>query len=108
MLIAAPSDAARPTNRAACEPARKAAAKIGASVEMVPSIRPIRDGWMKRKICPRSPCRLHRSTRSVAVRETAIDRSLRIASTDVAATNSGTPIVVSIALRTAGASCVQG
>ena len=44
MLIPAPSAAARPTNSAACEPARKAVAKIGASVETVPSISPIRAG----------------------------------------------------------------
>ena len=44
MLIPAPSDAARPTRSAACGPARNAVAKIGASVETVPSIRPISAG----------------------------------------------------------------
>ena len=42
--IAAPSAAARPTSSAAREPATYAAAKIGASVETVPSIRPMRPG----------------------------------------------------------------
>src|SRR5712691_4181754 len=87
MLIAAPSDAARPTRRAPCEPTRKAAAKIGASVEMVPSIRPMRDGWTKHRIWLRSPCLRHR-----------VSRLLRIASADVAR-DTGIPIVVSIALR---------
>jgi hypothetical protein len=45
MLMAAPSAAANPTSRAVRVPATKAAAKIGASVETVPSIRPIRPGW---------------------------------------------------------------
>jgi hypothetical protein len=44
MLIAAPSAAARPTSSAARGPAMKAVAKIGARVETVPSIRPIRAG----------------------------------------------------------------
>ena len=43
--IAAPRAAARPTSRAAREPLTYAAAKIGASVEIVPSIRPMRPGW---------------------------------------------------------------
>ena len=46
MLIPAPTAVARPTNRAACEPDRSAAAKIGASVESVPSISPTSPGWM--------------------------------------------------------------
>jgi hypothetical protein len=45
MLIAAPSAAARPTSSAAFEPAMYAVAKIGASVEIVPSMRPISAGW---------------------------------------------------------------
>ena len=45
MLMPAPSAVARPTNRAACDPESRAAAKIGASVESVPSIRPTRPGW---------------------------------------------------------------
>src|SRR3954454_12662523 len=45
--IAAPSALARPTSSAAREPARKAAAKIGASVEIVPSMRPISPGWTR-------------------------------------------------------------
>ena len=40
MLMPAPSAVASPTNNAACEPDSRAAAKIGASVESVPSIRP--------------------------------------------------------------------
>jgi hypothetical protein len=44
--IAAPRAAARPTKSAAWEPERNAAAKIGASVETVPSIRPMSPGWM--------------------------------------------------------------
>src|ERR1035441_9849051 len=45
MLIPAPTAVARPTNRAACEPESSAAAKIGARVESVPSIRPTSPGW---------------------------------------------------------------
>ena len=44
MLIPAPKEAARPTKNAACAPARNAVAKIGASVETVPSISPISAG----------------------------------------------------------------
>ena len=46
MLMPAPTAVARPTNSAACEPDRSAAAKIGASVDSVPSIRPTSPGWM--------------------------------------------------------------
>jgi len=44
MLIPAPSAVARPTNSAVCEPDRYALAKIGASVETVPSISPTSAG----------------------------------------------------------------
>ncbi len=44
MLMPAPSAVASPTNSAACEPESSAAAKIGASVESVPSIRPTSPG----------------------------------------------------------------
>ncbi len=47
MLMPAPSAAASPTKSAACVPARKAVAKIGARVETVPSINPIRAGWTR-------------------------------------------------------------
>ena len=45
MLIPAPTAVARPTKRAACDPDSRAAAKIGASVDNVPSISPTRPGW---------------------------------------------------------------
>ena len=44
MLMPAPTAVARPTNKAACDPERSAAAKIGASVERVPSIKPTSPG----------------------------------------------------------------
>ena len=44
MLIPAPSAVARPTNSAAWEPDSSAAAKIGASVDSVPSISPTSPG----------------------------------------------------------------
>jgi hypothetical protein len=62
MLIAAPSAAARPTSRAARDPATYADAKIGASVEIVPSMSPIRPGC--------TTCR--RRSRSEAWRHPAI------------------------------------
>src|SRR3954454_25052808 len=43
--MAAPRPAASPTSSAAREPDTYAAAKIGASVEMVPSMSPISAGW---------------------------------------------------------------
>ena len=46
MLIPAPTAVASPTNSAACEPDNSAAAKIGASVDRVPSISPTSPGWM--------------------------------------------------------------
>ena len=96
MLIAAPSDAARPTRRAPCEPTRKAAAKIGASVEMVPSIRPMREGWTKRRIWLRSPCPRQPLMRPAAVLETASLRSVRTASAEATAIARGDPIAVSM------------
>ena len=45
MLTPAPSAVARPTNSAVLELLEPAAAKIGASVETVPSIMPTSDGW---------------------------------------------------------------
>ena len=44
MLTPAPSAVARPTSSAVLEPLEMAAAKIGASVETVPSIMPTSDG----------------------------------------------------------------
>jgi hypothetical protein len=44
MLMPAPSAVASPTNSAACAPDSSAAAKIGASVERVPSMSPTRPG----------------------------------------------------------------
>jgi hypothetical protein len=45
MLTPAPSAVARPTSSAVLELLETAAAKIGASVETVPSIMPTSDGW---------------------------------------------------------------
>jgi hypothetical protein len=45
MLIPAPSAVASPTSSAACEVDSSATAKIGASVDSVPSISPTRPGW---------------------------------------------------------------
>jgi hypothetical protein len=44
MLMPAPSAVARPTSSAACELDSKATAKIGASVDSVPSMSPTRPG----------------------------------------------------------------
>ena len=44
MLIPAPTAVAKPTTRAVCDPERTAAAKMGASVDSVPSIRPTSPG----------------------------------------------------------------
>jgi hypothetical protein len=64
MLIPAPSAAASPTKRAACDPARKAVAKIGARVETVPSIRPISAGWTR--------CSMKRSSSAGAIRPASL------------------------------------
>jgi hypothetical protein len=45
MLTPAPSAVARPTSSAVLELLETAAAKIGASVDTVPSIMPTSDGW---------------------------------------------------------------
>ena len=45
MEIPAPTAVASPTNNAVCEPESSAAAKIGASVDNVPSMSPTRPGW---------------------------------------------------------------
>jgi hypothetical protein len=95
MLIAAPSDAANPTSRAACEPARKAVAKIGDRVEMVPSMSPINDGWTKRRIWAGRPCARQRWSRSPTVRTTTPERLAGTVSTEVAATDHGSSITVS-------------
>ena len=54
MLTPAPAAVEKPTSSAVCELEAIAAAKIGASDETVPSIRPTRPGWTTRRMKARS------------------------------------------------------
>ena len=64
MLTPAPSAVANPTTSAVCELLEIAAAKIGASVETVPSIIPTSAGWTTRSTNVRSSSKP--ATRAIA------------------------------------------
>src|SRR6266545_3936090 len=100
MLIAAPSEVASPTRKAACAPARKAVAKIGARVDTVPSISPISEGCTTRRIWACRPWPRHHCSSSLAVREMS-GRPLRVGWAAVDSRGSGR---VSVAVVMAAAS----